>query len=355
MTLIPLADLQDLERDAALVGPILRSLDTGIVGICLCDERDVVRYANATFRDIFFGGLVNEQIDFVDALMRAIAVKRGIKVASLSPEAFAERIRKLRRAAGAHRRFPVDLSDGSWWWVNDHKLANNWMLVVTAEITSVKDEEFRLRHAHAAAVKAAQTDFLTGLANRRHGFEEAEAILESGRQNRMPVALALLDIDHFKRINDVYGHDIGDEVLVHFATVLTEGLGATDQVSRIGGEEFLVVLPGASVTRAQLRLQPILRSMPPLLLTDRREPLHFTVSAGIALAHSSETLREVLHRADVALYSAKTKGRHRIEVCASNRDAASRGPDGFETDRTPQPAEDSQSDRFDAGPRPDWR
>ena len=324
--LIP--DCLDRDCDPALAGLVLASLTAGHVGVCLSDAEDRVRYVNGAFSTRFFGQPRDIPFGFVDALADAIRVGRGIKLTTLPLEAFVARVRERRASSRERFDFAVDMTDGSWWWVNDHKLPNGWLLAVASDISGIKDEEFRLRHAHAAALKSAQTDFLTGLANRRHGFERAEAAVTDFRENRLPLSIALIDIDHFKRINDTYGHDVGDRVLVHCADTLARSIGPQDQISRIGGEEFLVVMPGISAARAERRLEQVLLRFSPLRgdplrgdplgddptrdSTDQGPP--YTVSAGVTSAHPADSLKDLLHRADVALYAAKAKGRHRVEL-----------------------------------------
>jgi len=126
----------------------------------------------------------------------------------------------------------------------------------------------------------AQTDALTGLPNRRAALEQLAAISVSARRSGQPAAVGFLDIDHFKDINDVHGHEVGDQVLRAFARILRSTFRGADYVARMGGEEFLVVLPGASPEQAKARIE----SLSPLLATIghtlRLPELRVTLSAG---------------------------------------------------------------------------
>lgn len=310
----PVFGLVDLGSNPDLATILLDGLAQTQVGICLCDAEDNIRYVNSAFRSAYVQCLREEPMTFVDALAAEIRTGRGINLGSMSLEEFIPRARARRRALAAPHCFYLDFTDGNWWQINEHKLGNGWLLVLATEISGLKNVERKLREDHLSALKASQTDFLTGLNNRRHGLDQAQSALDSFKSNRQPLTIALIDIDHFKRINDVYGHEVGDKVLVHFADVMLKGSGEHDQISRIGGEEFLLVMPETPASRARIKLNDLLQNFKPLDADDERETISFTASAGLAQAHHSECLTDLLHRADVALYEAKAKGRHRIEL-----------------------------------------
>lgn len=156
-------------------------------------------------------------------------------------------------------------------------------------------------------------DQLTGTLNRR-GMDEAFK-RELARVGRMasPFSIGLLDIDHFKRLNDTHGHQVGDQALVHLASVVKELLRSTDSVARYGGEEFLLLLPNSDLDDAEkvmLRLQRELTKQ--FFLHDNKKVL-ITFSAGVAQLASDETQDGLLKRADEAMYKAKAAGRNRVE------------------------------------------
>jgi two-component system cell cycle response regulator len=160
-------------------------------------------------------------------------------------------------------------------------------------------------------------DPLTGLHNR--AFFETQLSMELERSIRLsqPLALLFVDIDHFKRINDEHGHDVGDVVLEHVARTVAGHLRRIDQVFRWGGEEFVVLLPGTGSDEgfpAAERLRMVIERTP-AMLPDGRE-LSVTVSIGVALApeHALGGDRAFLRHADQALYAAKESGRNRTVV-----------------------------------------
>jgi diguanylate cyclase (GGDEF)-like protein len=163
---------------------------------------------------------------------------------------------------------------------------------------------------------ASLTDALTGCANRRAFEERCRGELAHARRTRRPLSLIVVDIDHFKRVNDAHGHPVGDAAIRHLADVLTRGVRASDVVARFGGEEFCVLLREADEAGAALladRLRCTLRDTP--VSTDRAR-LAITASFGVATAEVGSELgwEELFRRADGALYRAKQAGRNRVET-----------------------------------------
>ena len=158
------------------------------------------------------------------------------------------------------------------------------------------------------------TDPLTGLSNRRAFNERLQ--LEWERLKRSPeiqAALVLCDIDHFKRINDTYGHGCSDEVLKHFASRLREHVRATDMAARIGGEEFAVLLEAASIEDAQVWAERFRQDTAATAVVCGEVSISYSASMGVApldvCLNSSE---QVMQQADSALYQAKRQGRNQV-------------------------------------------
>jgi diguanylate cyclase (GGDEF)-like protein len=165
--------------------------------------------------------------------------------------------------------------------------------------------------------RLATIDSLTGMLSRRAFFEQADSARQLGIRLRQPIALLMLDIDHFKQLNDSFGHACGDEALKMFADTARGILREHDVIGRLGGEEFGLVLPGTTLDGAldaaeRLRVAvtraPILACAP---------GYRMTVSIGLVLIDAGEELAAALARADHALYAAKTGGRNRVEAGAS--------------------------------------
>jgi two-component system cell cycle response regulator len=177
----------------------------------------------------------------------------------------------------------------------------------------------RLRDNVQLSIELAVTDPLTGLHNRRYLLMHLQTLLESGSRRRGGVSLLLLDIDHFKLINDTHGHDAGDEVLRSFADRLRTATRGIDLCCRYGGEEFVIVMPDAGPTIAGAVAERIRQRIAaePFLVGDSAS-LEVTISVGIAASEgATETARALLKRADEALYRAKHDGRNRVVLAAA--------------------------------------
>jgi diguanylate cyclase (GGDEF)-like protein/PAS domain S-box-containing protein len=186
---------------------------------------------------------------------------------------------------------------------------------IVGALISGKDVTERRRLEEELKVMAT-TDSLTGLSNRRHFLDLAAAAMENYRRNCRPLALLMLDIDRFKRINDSYGHVTGDQVLVALADTLRETLRSADLCGRYGGEEFVCLLPETTEIEARLVAERLRRAMADRRIAAADGELRFTVSIGLAEATPGDsTIETLLQRADVAMYEAKAAGRNRIVSC----------------------------------------
>lgn len=161
----------------------------------------------------------------------------------------------------------------------------------------------------------AARDFLTGLFNRRHFFERGRKLVEEAREMGVPVSIAILDIDHFKRLNDRYGHDGGDRALTAVARSLSVSAErGFNLLARVGGEEFAILFPGADLAEATRLCDDIREAIARETVKLGEDTLALTVSLGVATIGPEDELDICLGRADRALYAAKQSGRNR--VCA---------------------------------------
>ncbi len=159
--------------------------------------------------------------------------------------------------------------------------------------------------------RLAAIDGMTGLFNRSHFLLRGETEFERAQRYHHPLAILLLDIDRFKSINDRYGHDMGDRVIVELANILRYMAREADVTARLGGEEFVVLLPETDVTQAGIlaeRLRIAIAATPLQTVCDVR----LTVSIGVSGSDGNATLGELLKQADLALYKAKNAGRNRV-------------------------------------------
>ncbi len=169
--------------------------------------------------------------------------------------------------------------------------------------------------SEAASERTARVDSLTGIANRVAFMESATRILELCRREGTPVSVVMCDLDRFKLINDTHGHAIGDTVIKKFSEISAGALWPNDVFGRIGGEEFAIVLPRASVAMAQARAERIRVAFAEACCFVDGRQVNATVSCGLSVsANAKETLSEILKNADLALYRAKTEGRNRVRA-----------------------------------------
>lgn len=175
----------------------------------------------------------------------------------------------------------------------------------------------QLEHARSEAHQLANTDLLTGLYNRRRWIEVAEAELRKSGRLHSPLALLMLDVDHFKHVNDVHGHGAGDDVLRAVADVCRAALRPVDSVARWGGEEFVVLLPGKTRDEGVRVAEQLRMLVAGTAVRSGGCPVPATVSIGVAGMREDAVgsdLDRFLHFADAAMYAAKQAGRNRVEV-----------------------------------------
>jgi diguanylate cyclase (GGDEF)-like protein len=183
--------------------------------------------------------------------------------------------------------------------------------------------------AHAQTVDAAaqrlaalaSTDMLTGMLNRRRMADHLQKEWAQARAGNHPLSVLLLDIDHFKFINDEYGHARGDQVIVAVGEVLRANVRQQDMVARWGGEEFLVLQPGAGTEAARETAERIRRAVAAYVVCDEADTTPVTATIGVATWSTGERLEETMQRADAALYAGKRAGRDRVVIASAEAPA----------------------------------
>ena len=183
-----------------------------------------------------------------------------------------------------------------------------YFAAIERDVTEQKEREKLLKEL---SVK----DPLTSLLNRRGFFESAQASLYYAKRNAKPVSIAMIDIDHFKKINDNYGHDVGDQALVYFSKKIQQFFRDSDIIGRLGGEEFCILLTDANLFFAREKLEAFCESIKyHTITTNTHEKVNFTISVGLTdcLQDNDYDLDTMLKQADKRLYQAKDAGRNQV-------------------------------------------
>lgn len=189
--------------------------------------------------------------------------------------------------------------------INVQRLLSVDEMAYTLTLTNITEiEEYKVK-----LEQLSQTDALTGIRNRHYFIEHINKEIARTIRYKKPFSLLMLDIDHFKNINDTYGHDIGDIALVAFTERVTSLVRSTDTFCRYGGEEFMIIIPESSLLEAQLTAQRIRKKVAKL---DIEEVGHITISIGVTQLQEKESVESILKRVDEALYLSKESGRNRV-------------------------------------------
>src|SRR5476651_108711 len=226
----------------------------------------------------------------------------------------------------------------SWWWCRTATAASSQALemgvndyltrpvdkneLVARVRTQLRKKRYadRLRHNVQLSLEMAITDQLTGLHNRRYMSRHLDTLISNAQKKGRPLAFVIMDIDFFKRVNDSYGHGIGDEVLKEFATRSSANVRGIDLACRYGGEEFVVAMPDTDIAFATNIAERLRQSIETTPIQISRAPgqLSITISTRIARCEGEgDTAEQLLHRADQALYRAKRTGRNKVVADAA--------------------------------------
>ncbi|QRG04819.1 GGDEF domain-containing protein [Xanthobacter dioxanivorans] len=277
--------------------------------VALYDPSDRMRYANAACRAAHFIA-EGETPTWEEMVRRNHAARRGVVITTADFDAWVVSTRS-RRGKVPYRTFETGFYDGRWVLVTETVAENGWMLTIAVDVTAFRSDERAVRQDRDRAISASHTDELTSVSNRRFVAARAADMLAAGGPGG---CLCVLDLDNFKYINDRYGHQAGDCILRDFAVRIVGQVRRSDCFGRVGGEEFVLVLPATGVVEAELIVERMLAAV----RLSRPQPEHpafaYTFSAGIAQARAGDTFADIYGRADRALYLAKLDGRNRVRI-----------------------------------------
>lgn len=285
-------------------------------GVAVMDADDRILYHNRTFAAMFGfeeHPMIGHSHDEMMTWM--FNSKAGTNIVKATLQEWLDHVHSRYRSS-PFRSFEVDLTDGRWLLLTEQIHPSGKLVVICTDITRLKETELALRAAHAEVERLALTDELTGVPNRRHFLSRMEQEYERAKRYRHPLSLAMLDLDHFKRVNDLHGHPAGDLVLKHFAGLLRDQLRSEDLVGRLGGEEFALLLPETEQEGALQVLERIRQRLAGSALDNIASGFAYTFSAGVAMLLPNEAppCKDWIREADQALYQAKNAGRNRTVV-----------------------------------------
>ncbi len=289
--------------------------EDSVVMIALYDQDDRLRYANAAFRSTF-AIEPDETPLWAELMRRNTRAGKGTIIRTADFETWLVSAQS-RRGKLPFRAFETDVVDGRWFWMTETVQKDGWMLCIASDITHLKASERDVRQDRDFALRASQTDELTSISNRRFMMAALESMVHTTASNDTATGcICIIDLDYFKRINDIYGHQAGDDVLIDFARRVHPLVRRRDSFGRIGGEEFMLILPDTTLKEGELIVDRILSTVRGARPIHSVPTLSYTCSAGLAELHAGETAREFYARADAALYHAKQSGRDRLRIVA---------------------------------------
>jgi len=187
---------------------------------------------------------------------------------------------------------------------------------ITTQVKLIQQTE-ALKKAQKELQLLASIDSMTKLYNRRYFSKISESILGLARRDKTQISIAMIDVDYFKKVNDLYGHKVGDDVLIILASLLKEQSRKSDIVCRWGGEEFIILLPNTSLEGALTITEKIRKAVQAHTISiETNRELNFTISIGVSSVMSHDiNIEPAIHRADIALYEAKHSGRNIVKSC----------------------------------------
>jgi len=312
--------IHDALAQASDVQPLIKAIvglfETSPVLIGAFDPDDRLQYANPAFRSAFYIG--QAETPAWEQMMRSnFEKKRGLVLETDDFDAWLANI-SSRRGKKQVRSFQSDFVDGRWLWVVETTHETGWIMTIATDVTSLRVSERRLCHDRDVALRVAETDELTKISNRRHIMgllgQTIAVTVEAGSPRG---CVCLMDLDHFKRVNDLMGHICGDEVLVNFAQLVRGIVRLRDGFGRIGGEEFLMVMPNTNQHEAEAIVRRVLDETRGAALAAAAPELGITASAGLTVIKGYDSVESVYQRCDKALYLAKNSGRDQLRVCLS--------------------------------------
>jgi diguanylate cyclase (GGDEF)-like protein len=297
-------DVTDIVRHSDELETLRYALDHVSEGVVLLDADLNARFLNRRMRR--FWGVTDERAASHPSYASLIANAPHARDRGMTPEEleafFAGRVAAVR--SGSEPLRDLKTTDGRHIRAHCDVLQNNGRMLTFCDVTDL------VRNAEQLE-RLATIDSMTGLYNRRHFLDQADAEWSRFQRHQRPLSMLMIDIDHFKQVNDRYGHAVGDETLIAVAQACAGGKRQSDIVGRLGGEEFAILLPETELAQAAIVADRLRAAIAGQVMTAHKVQFKVTASIGIAAASVSMSGIDALMRAaDQALYQAKAKGRN---------------------------------------------
>ena len=289
---------------------LLRDVEQSPVAIMITDRNGIIEYVNLKFTAVS-GYTLDEMLG---------KIPHVLKSDKMPPEIYTELWQTILSGKEWRGEFLNRKKDGKLYWeyasisaITDPLGNITHLVAVNEDITDRKAAEEKIRLLNAELEQLALTDYLTNLFNRRYFMQRGAEELKRANRNTQPLALLMLDIDEFKKVNDTYGHEAGDLALKQVALALKSSLREIDILGRMGGEEFAVLLPNTLLDNATLLAERIRQSIANIPFQMSVEALIIPITISIGVAAYTEDMSgidDLLRNADKALYYAKNNGRN---------------------------------------------
>ncbi|MEA2988890.1 MAG: hypothetical protein QOG83_1601, partial [Alphaproteobacteria bacterium] len=297
-----------IESSSRDLAALRAALDQIKVGIVLLDRDLCAQFINCAFRRIW--RLPDQLADSRPTFVKLMYHGRGAQAYAVSADRLgayvAEQMMLIR--AGDERPLDIRLANGEVMRFRCKALPGGGRMLSYGDVSD-------LVHRSDALAELASIDGLTGLYNRRHFLALAESEWNRFKRYDRPLALLMFDIDHFKSVNDTHGHDVGDRVIKAVADLMQNNKRSSDIAARVGGEEFALLLPEASLENACIAAERLRQKVAEHALEADGGAVTVTISIGLSIARDGVAgIAALMKQADVALYDAKHSGRNR--VCA---------------------------------------
>lgn len=308
-------DLDDsiMDDQGNIAELLLEAIPLTSDGVALFDAQDRIIFSNTAWNELFAVPAQHSAgLTFSQLIEYGQQRRGGIAIQPNALQLWLEQMHKQRRSE-PFRRFESKLWDGRWIMISEQLFNDGHMLCYCTDITKHKRLEQQLKTTTQQLQLLASKDDLTGLDNRRHFRLQASQEISRCHRHNTNAALLMLDIDHFKQVNDRFGHAAGDLVLSEFGKALKEFLRSYDLSGRMGGEEFAVLLPKTSMAHARLTAERLRQMSEALRVEYQGEVITVTVSIGVStLEQHGTSLDDLYFVADKYLYLAKETGRNQV-------------------------------------------